>query len=261
MTESLLVPLDESPVAEAGLAAARDLAGLIGASIRLMTVVIPNSDEAEAAEYLRAAAARAGVEPTGVEVIASTGPAREIVDSAEAHGDLVCMATHGRGRLGELLLGSVSQAVIGRSTAPVLLVGPDAQVAPQASGPVLVPLDGSPSATTALPPAIAWASELRVGLHLVHVTPPGSIGTEGTDPNALIETVSPHEGPAGLEVTAEVIEGNPAALVVDAARDQHASLIVLTSRGATDELTLSKVARRIIRDAPVPVLVVPHRVP
>ena len=261
MTESLLVPLDESPGAEAGLAAARDLAGLIDASIRLMTVVIPNSDAVEAAEYLRGAADRAGVEPTDVEVIASTGPAREIVDSAEAHGDLVCMATHGRGRLGELMLGSVSQAVIARSLAPVLLVGPDAEVAPQASGPVLVPLDGSPSATTALPPAIAWASALRVGLHLAHVTSPGSIGTEGTDPAALIETVSPHDGAAGLEVSAEVIEGKPARLIVDVARDQQASLIVLTSRGATDELTLSKVARRIIRDAPVPVLVVPHRAP
>lgn len=261
MTESLLVPLDESPVAEAGLAVARDLAGLIGASIRLMTVVVPNSDEAEAVEYLRSAADRAGIEPTGVEVIASTGPAREIVDSAHAHRALVCMATHGRGRLGELLLGSVSQAVIARSLAPVLLVGPDAQVAPQASGPVLVPLDGSPSATTALPLAIAWASDLGVGLHLVHVTPPGSIGTEGTDPSVLIEGVALHEGAAALEVTAEVIEGKPAALVVGAARDQHASLIVLTSRGATNELTLSKVARRIIRDAPVPVLVVPHRVP
>ncbi len=93
-----------------------------------MTVVIPNSDEAEAADYLRDAAARAGVEPTGVEVIASTGPAHEIVDSAHARGDLVCMATHGRGRLGELLLGSVSELVIARSLAPVLLVGPDAEV-------------------------------------------------------------------------------------------------------------------------------------
>jgi nucleotide-binding universal stress UspA family protein len=261
MIESLLVPLDESPVAEAGLAAARDLAGLVGASIRLMTVVIPNSDEAEASQYLHDAAARAGVEPSGVEVVASTGPAHEIVDSAQAHGDLVCMATHGRGRMGELMLGSVSEMVIARSTAPVLLVGPHAEVAAPASGPVLVPLDGSPSATSALPPAIAWASELRAGLHLVHVTTPGSIGTGGTEPAALIEAVSPHEGAAGLEVTAEVIEGKPARLVIGAARDQHASLIVLTSRGATDELTLSKVARRVIRDAPVPVLVVPHRVP
>ncbi len=100
-----------------------------------------------------------------------------------------------------------------------------------------------------------------MGLHLVHVTPPGSLGGEGTEAAALIETVASHEGAADLVVTAEVTEGKPAQLVVDAARDQRAPLIVLTSRGETAELTLSKVARRIIRDAPVPVLVVPHRAP
>jgi len=258
VTTSLLVPLDQSPGAEAGLVAARGLAGLDDASIRLISVVIPNSDEAEASEHLRGAAARAGVDPTEIEVVASTGPALEIVRSAEAHRDVVCMATRSRSRFGELMLGSVSQMVIARSTAPVLLVGPAAEVAPGAAGPVLVPLDGSPSATSALGPAIEWAAKLGVGLHLVHVARRGSTGTAPVDGAALIESTMPQADAAGVGVTAAVFEGHPAELVVEAARSRHASLLVLTSRGATAELTLSKVARRIVHDAPVPVLVVPH---
>lgn len=51
----------------------------------------------------------------------SQGPT--LTGAAEEHGaDLIIMGTRGRGNLGSLLLGSVSNAVIHNTTIPVLLV-------------------------------------------------------------------------------------------------------------------------------------------
>jgi nucleotide-binding universal stress UspA family protein len=57
-----------------------------------------------------------------------TGAAAEsIVDAAGAEAaDLIVVGSHGRGRLGRLILGSVSEEVIRRAPCPVLVVRPRA---------------------------------------------------------------------------------------------------------------------------------------
>ncbi len=62
----------------------------------------------------------------GVSVMVHFGnPAREIVDVAEDEAvDLVAMATHGRTGVSHLLMGSVAEEVVHRSSVPVLLVRP-----------------------------------------------------------------------------------------------------------------------------------------
>jgi nucleotide-binding universal stress UspA family protein len=64
----------------------------------------------------------------GVQFLVWTGNAAEsIVAAAEAEAaDLVIVGSHGRGRLGRLLLGSVSEEVTRRAPCPVLVVRPRA---------------------------------------------------------------------------------------------------------------------------------------
>ena len=74
---------------------------------------------------LAAAAALAGRHGVTAQVlhVEDRAPAEAIIDTAREHGcDLVVMASHGRSGLGRLLLGSQTQAVVGRSSVPVLVV-------------------------------------------------------------------------------------------------------------------------------------------
>jgi nucleotide-binding universal stress UspA family protein len=269
----VLIPLDRSADAQAAVPIGAQVAGRLNGTLRLFTVVVPNSDEAEAADYLHQVAEQNGAPWADVEVVASGAPATTILRSAQARDALICMATRSRGRLGELLLGSLSQTVVARSPSPVMLVGPAAHSEPAAgngepgsvagidgTGPIIVPLDGSSTAEKALAAAAGWARQFGVGLHLVQVVSgPTKDGVE-SDPASLVQRAEPWTGQTDLVVTAEIRDGDPADVVAAVAREQQSPLIVLTSRGETAEKNraLSAIARAMVRDAPVPVLIAPH---
>lgn len=57
-------------------------------------------------------------------------PHEEIVKAATAeHADYIVMGTHGRGRVGRFMLGSVADRVVRHATCPVLVVRPRNQLA------------------------------------------------------------------------------------------------------------------------------------
>jgi nucleotide-binding universal stress UspA family protein len=135
----ILVAVDGSDHARAALAHARALAHEQHALLTVITVippvpavamagsaqVLPIQDECFSAALDDAMAAipqDVGV----VRILARGKPAREIAQRvADGDYDLVVMGTHGRGRLGDAVLGSVSREVLHRSRTPVLLVHGD----------------------------------------------------------------------------------------------------------------------------------------
>lgn len=160
--DEILVPLDGSPLAEAALGPATAIARLWDCEISLVQIVPavalatdpPTSfptewDEQlttirrEAAEdYLRDVAERlreAGVKASGVAVVGG-GIAETLLALATPKRErLVVMATHGRGGVRRLLLGSVADKVVRGAEVPVLIVRPARQRARRVSAQNSVP--------------------------------------------------------------------------------------------------------------------------
>jgi nucleotide-binding universal stress UspA family protein len=140
----LLVPLDDSPTAQRGLAEALALARDLRSTLVLLHVVelVPVMPEVATAEAWEAI--REGMQATGRRVldeaarqVRSAGvvcetvlndidarrPADVIVEQAGAQRcDLIVMGTHGRRGIGRALLGSDAELVLRQSPVPVLLV-------------------------------------------------------------------------------------------------------------------------------------------
>lgn len=146
--EQLLVPLDGSRLSESVLGPATELAREVGARLTLLQVVVPVMNagfsltdfpegvdqdlvepmESDAEEYVADVAGRLAGEGVEVDtrVVRYPDAAAAILETAdELPADVVAMATHGRGGVRRLLLGSVADKVIRAGQAPVLVVRPE----------------------------------------------------------------------------------------------------------------------------------------
>ncbi len=176
----VLVPLDGSEFALQAMPTARVVAERFGAE--LQTVSVAGADE-DAARLRALAAATLGVdaEDERVFVVAEGDPAEVIARRAEALGScVVCLSTHGRGRLQGAVVGSVARSVLQRSTDPIVALGPSADNpgwSPRPRSwpePLSVPrivacVDGSDTSEQVLPIAAAWARALEMSLTILTV--------------------------------------------------------------------------------------------
>ena len=137
---SILVAVDGSDHAFDAVRVASRLAAALSAKLTLMTAYHAPSDALGEPNYSRAlgealaeaqriledarkVALNAGSAEPQVEWLAGQ-PAETIVETARAGDyDLVVVGTHGRGRIGAALLGSVSSAVAAHAGRPVMVVG------------------------------------------------------------------------------------------------------------------------------------------
>ena len=141
----ILVPLDGSDVAEAVLPFVEDLAKAVGAAVVLFNAIPPlaaypgfetaqpvlvgrviEEMQDDARKLLsRVAKEMEGRGVTASMVVTVALAVDGIIHAAEEIGaDLIALGTHGRSGLGRMVLGSVADGVIRRSTVPSLLVNP-----------------------------------------------------------------------------------------------------------------------------------------
>jgi nucleotide-binding universal stress UspA family protein len=144
MFSNIVVPIDFSEYTDEILEYASEIAGRFNASVHVIHIV-PTMDyftpyesfmaaeyveamqrdiESETVKQLDAAAAR--VKAANVTKAIRTGSAFiEITGYADSVGaDLIVMGTHGRGGLEHILLGSVAEKVVRKSSCPVLTIRP-----------------------------------------------------------------------------------------------------------------------------------------
>ncbi len=139
-TKKLLLATDLSEASSSATEQAFELASRLGAALLVVSVIDPGSlllpggrfrarvDQVRERRELQAQALveRGREEGIDVSFLVWTGdPGDQIVSAAEAERvDMVLVGSHGRGAVGRLFLGSVSEHVVRNAPCPVLVVRP-----------------------------------------------------------------------------------------------------------------------------------------
>jgi nucleotide-binding universal stress UspA family protein len=206
-------------------------------------------------------------------------PATVLVEEAKARGaSLILLGTHGRSGLGRLIYGSVAEQVVASSPVPVLLarawrVDPSARLGPRCR--ILVPLDSSAAAETALAPAADLARLLGAELYLLEVVPEPWDTIRAVDSwlgNAATEALGDEEAEAstylvgvaaklreqGLAVKTATRANHVAAGIVRAAEESGAALVVMATHGhaSVGQVLPGSVASEVLHGVKLPLLLV-----
>ncbi len=295
MFAHLLVPLDGSATAESVLPAASLLARRMDARLTLVHVLEPapparihgerhlgRKDEAEA--YLREVAAWLEAHGASAQTRVERGGgdvALQIFRGARAVGaDLVALCTHGGRGVRGFLFGRVAQQVLSHGDIPVLLVPPRGagREDPFDVRRILLPLDGSPTAETAIPAATSLARQLDAALLLDWIVP--TVGTlmgergvasrlmptaaaklledEARQAAAYLQRTAARLREGGVEVGGVVERGDVGRVLGDAASRHRTDMTVMATHGRSgvSAVWAGSVASRVLERSSRPVLLV-----
>ncbi len=298
MLKSLMIALDGSKLGESSLPLAAAVARAAGAKLHLAHVHIPyepehllassafqfegvSIDEYDALhlhqeeDYLAEMARPLDAGEGGTDAKVLTGP--RVASSLAAHAaavdaDMVFIASHGRTGFSRAWLGSVADEMIRTTTLPLLVTrnvaGRKAENTLVRN--ILVPLDGSPLAESALGPAmeLARATQAQITLgHIVSVSPlwpRALLPTEDERKPGLAAGADYLQGVAvgmrddGFDVATRVAPGStPATAIVELAVQLDADVIAMATHGygGVRRTFLGSVADKVLRSSPIPVLV------
>jgi nucleotide-binding universal stress UspA family protein len=299
MLKTILVPLDGSPLTETALEPASLLARRFNADLLLVHTLYPEQPHEGVSDpqgYLEAVAGHLRSEGVVAHIsLVPLEPAQGILDEAEfSQVDLIVMTTRARSGLAGLLHPSITWEVLRQANAPIMAckVGsaddpalsvkclPRFMTDPQA--PILVPLDGSLQAESALPLARELAATFGNTLLLVSVPEqpqpiyssptlfgPTDVGADTAyiaraveqadkETQGYLERKRTELASAGIRAKFEVGVGPVANGIEEIARKRQAGLIVMAShgRGWLGRLMLGSVAQKVLREVETPVLLV-----
>jgi nucleotide-binding universal stress UspA family protein len=268
--QSILVPLDGSPLAEQAIPYAQAIAERARCKLKLVLIHEPLMQmepgpaytKVELAmqkadrEYLKSVTARLR-ERLGRSVSSAVLRGMPLAQTLttyirELGADLVVMTTHGRGGIRRAWLGSITDQLIRMSEVPILVVRPG-EAKPTDSSvrltEILVPLDGSPLAEAVLEPAAAlarlWDAEMSLVqvVHPVVLTsgPPLSFPTGYSDQMTRIRRESAQDcihdvaerlRESGVKASGvALIGGGVAETLLDLARPERTSLVAVATHG------------------------------
>ena len=282
MFKRVLVPLDGSPLAEQALGYARHLGRVLGVPVGLLSCLSsskPLHDDVRqlAESYLQGVGET--LRAAGREVstqLAAGDAAAAISEAADRQpGTLLIMSTHGRSGAMRWAVGTVTDRVLRSARCAMLIARPTdgSRASEPAVATLVVPLDGSDLAERALPVAVQLAQAAGLGVHLLRAVPrdtdahlqyPGFAGAwrdeaecAEADCHEYLQRVADRLRKEGVTpVTCAVSHGEPAEVIVDAARDAPDELFVMNSLGRSGIgcWVLGSVAERVARHSPSPVL-------
>ena len=290
----ILCPIDFSECSRRALHHAIAVAQWYGASLTLLHVFtnVPNLELGDAAlddpdfkRLTKRMQAFAAPIPAGLQITFLPRCVQDIRAEILAQieqVDLVVIGSHGRSGVDRLLLGSVTERVVRKSTRPVIVVPPHAAsnggtgLSYGAQPHMVCAIDFSAASLEALEYAISLAERTGGRLTLFHsievppelqesVPLPADFNIDQAHAEAqatclqrLRDLVAP-EMRQRLQVKTSVAEGMAYRQLLQLAAEQSADLIVMGvfGRGAVDLLLFGSNTARVIRAATCPVLIVP----
>jgi nucleotide-binding universal stress UspA family protein len=299
--QNIIVPIDFSKMSVQAIQIAKQLARRFGASIHLAHVrhlnyaadlmapvppMVPFSimqyeqnGEQTALKELKKVASECGVSSASCNVLSGAPPFDEICRLTQTiPTDLVVMPTHGRTGLKHVFLGSTAERIVQHSSCPVLVARGSSFQANNGSRfrikTILVPVDFSNCSREGLRYAIAFASEFRAKIILLHATYLGYVySSEGTavyDIPGLQKTARKTAERKMREFVRSVnfgdvkyetvfTDGSPVLDICAFAKDHDIDLIITSTHGFTGftHVLMGSIAEQVARHAPCSVLVVP----
>lgn len=229
------------------------------------TPVSPDEMDAETYEEGRSIIVdELGQRADGVRLVVQRGPADwALLNAATSHGaDLMVVGTRGLGSLEGRLLGSVSRRVAELGSSSVAVVPPGWN---DIDGPVVVGVDGSTEAATALGWAAHEAQTTSSEMVLVHGVaglpaelPPSAIDRFVARASELVDRLAADARAAGSSTSTVVEVMDPRHLIDAVARERDARLVVVGAKGegAASGLLIGSVVNHIVQRAERPVVVV-----
>lgn len=282
MFKHVLVPLDGSVLAERALNPAISIAEALSARMTLLRVVpqfaILTADPTlyeemnrlggdESLAYLRSKVQELGLE-FPIEVACEIGqPADSIVQFAEEHDvDLIVMSSHGRSGLNRWVYGSVAERVLRQGACATAIINARAANELTEHSKILVPLDGSALAESAVTPAEQLVRALEGKLYLLRVITPAHQTLETASMREVFDDIEQQEveeadaylrskcsGFSEDQVVCEVLsgEGTVAETIIEYGAEQQVDLIVMSSHGRTglQRWVFGSVAEKVLRGA------------
>lgn len=201
------------------------------------------------------------------------GTVHEVIrDYAKEHGvDLVIVGTHGRTGVSKLMYGSVTERVIKTVHTPIIVIPPEGGVVPSS---IVISFDFSAPSRRAAEVARAVHGVFHGPLHMVHCYL--DVWGEYTDRGAVVGEAAEKRREAlhlGLDemlqteakelfsidaqaIQTHLVTGDPTEGILRVADDVGATLICAgtTGKSGIERLLIGSVARRLLQDAKVPLL-------
>jgi len=268
--ERFLVATDGSEFSAAAVRESIAMAKKCGAQVHVMSLVATGAEhealgesilrqELEAAQaHLDEVARQAGEAGVTCETHLVHGHSvqQEIVDLAERiKADVIVMGRRGRRGLARVMLGHATAHVIGLARCSVLVVPRAAHVEGRH---IVVATDGSRFAESAAVTAASLGRFCNARITVVSVTTPSHGPERRAEAQRAVESAVGFMKADGLEAEGVVLDGHPARMIVELARERAADLIVTGSHGRSglERVLLGSTSERILNETPCAVLVV-----
>lgn len=266
----ILFATDGSDYSDGAQRVAIDLAKRCNARLTVMTIVLTTQDlegvgthglreqlESEAQARIDAvmrAAQAAGVSSDTL-LVYGEDPHQEIINTANAlQPSLIVLGRRGKRGLARFMVGHATAHVAGNAPCNVLMVPRTGQAWSQR---ILLATDGSAHSLAAAQAAQAVAEQCRMPVTVVSATTKSHSPERKAEALASVEEISRTLQAAGIASDTLVNEGRPDEVVIEAAAQRQADLIVVGSHGRTglSRLLLGSISERIMGQAQCPVLI------